>query len=209
MHARRWWTLMCLCLCVVIIGVDNTILNVALPSIVRDLGATGSQLQWIVDGYTVVFACLLLTAGALGDRFGRRQALLFGVAWFGVFSALASFAHSPGQLIATRALMGLGGAFIFPSTLSVLTNVFRDPSERAKAIGIWAGVSGLGIAIGPLAGGVLVEHFGWSSVFFVNVPVCALAFLGAWHFVPRGLRSNESPLDPLGGLLSIGALSAL
>jgi EmrB/QacA subfamily drug resistance transporter len=208
-HDHRWWTLLCLCLCVVIIGVDNTILNVALPSIVRDLDATGSQLQWIVDGYTVVFACLLLTAGALGDRFGRRRALLFGVAWFGVFSALASFAHSPDQLIAARALMGLGGAFIFPSTLSVLTNVFRDPSERAKAIGIWAGVSGIGIAIGPLLGGVLVEHLGWSSVFFVNVPVCALAFAGAVKFVPKGLRSKDSPLDPLGGILSIGALSAL
>jgi EmrB/QacA subfamily drug resistance transporter len=206
---RRWWTLLCLCLCVVIIGVDNTILNVALPSIVRDVGATGSQLQWIVDGYTVVFACLLLTAGALGDRFGRRRALMFGVAWFGVMSALASFAQSPSHLIAARALMGLGGAFIFPATLSVLTNVFREPSERAKAIGIWAGVSGIGIAIGPLLGGVLVEHFGWSSVFFVNVPVCALAFVGAWKFVPGGLRHADSPLDPLGGALSIGALSAL
>jgi EmrB/QacA subfamily drug resistance transporter len=208
-HQRRWWTLLCLCLCVVVIGVDNTILHVALPSIVRDLDASGSQLQWIVDGYTVVFACLLLTAGSLGDRFGRRRALMFGVGWFGLFSAVASFAQSPGQLITARALMGLGAAFIYPATLSVLTNVFTEPSERAKAIGIWAGVSGIGIAIGPLVGGVLVEHFGWSSVFLINVPVCTLALLGASRLIPGALRHPDSPLDPFGGVLSIGALSAL
>jgi EmrB/QacA subfamily drug resistance transporter len=208
-HARRWKTLMCLCLCVIIIGLDNTILNVALPSIVRDLGSSGSQLQWIVDAYTIVFACLLLTTGALGNRFGRRFTLMLGVGWFGVFSGLAAFATSSNQLIAGRALMGIGGAFIFPSTLSVLTNIFRDPRERAKAIGIWAGVAGIGIAVGPLLGGVLVEHFGWASVFFINVPVCAVALLGVWVYVPGGLRDAESPLDPVGAILSIAALSAL
>jgi EmrB/QacA subfamily drug resistance transporter len=208
-YARRWWTLLCLCLCVVVIGVDNTILNVALPSITRELHASGSQLQWIVDSYTIVFACLLLTAGAIGDRFGRRRALMFGVAWFGVCSALAAFATTPHQLMGARALMGVGGAFIFPTTLSVLTNVFRNPTERAKAIGVWAGVSGIGIAIGPLVGGLLVEHFGWGSVFFVNVPVCTLALLGAWRFVPGSLRHRSSPLDPIGGALSIAALSVL
>jgi EmrB/QacA subfamily drug resistance transporter len=182
-HARRWKTLMCLCLCVIVIGLDNTILN--------------------------VFACLLLTTGALGDRFGRRFTLMLGVCWFGVFSGLAAFATSSDQLIAGRALMGIGGAFIFPSTLSVLTNIFRDPRERAKAIGIWAGVAGIGIAVGPLLGGILVEHFGWGSVFFVNVPVCALALLGAWIYVPGGLRDIDIPLDPVGAVLSIVALSAL
>ena len=135
-----------LSLCVVVIGVDNTILNVAIPSIVRSLDASGSQLQWMVDAYTIVFACLLLTAGSLGDRYGRRRTLMFGLAWFGVFSALASTASSPGMLIAARALMGVGGAFIFPTTLSILTNTFRDPGERARAIGVWAGVAGIGIA---------------------------------------------------------------
>src|SRR6185437_1440599 len=120
-YARRWWTLTVLCFSLVIIGVDNTILNVALPSIVRALDASGSQLQWMVDAYTIVFACLLLTAGSIGDRYGRRRTLLFGLAWFGVFSALASTASSPGMLIAARALMGVGGAFIFPTTLSILT----------------------------------------------------------------------------------------
>jgi EmrB/QacA subfamily drug resistance transporter len=205
-HARRWWTLGVLCICLVVTGVDNTILNVALPSIVKDLGATGSQLQWMVDAYTIVFACLLLTAGSLGDRYGRRGALMFGLSWFAIFSALASTAGSPSQLIVARGLMGIGGAFIFPTTLSILTNTFTDPSERARAIGVWAGVAGIGIAIGPLAGGLLVEHFGWGAVFFVNVPVCATAVVLARFFVPKSSSREESPLDPLGALLSICGL---
>src|SRR5450631_496698 len=139
---RRWVTLATLCLALIVIGVDNTILNVALPSIVRALNASGSQLQLMVDAYTIVFACLLLTAGSLGDRYGRRHALMFGLVWFGLSSALASTVSTPTQLIAARALMGIGGAFIFPTTLSILTNTFRDPGERAMAIGVWAGVSG-------------------------------------------------------------------
>ena len=208
-HARRWWTLLTLCLCITVIGVDNTILNVALPSIVRHLHATGSELELMVDSYTIVFACLLLTAGSLGDRYGRRRALMAGLAWFGTFSAVASFAGSPTQLIVARGLMGLGGAFIFPTTLSVLTNTFRDPRERAQAIGIWAGVSGLGIALGPLAGGLLVEHFGWGSVFLVNVPICALALLMARAFVPETSAKEDSPLDPLAAVLSIVGLASL
>jgi EmrB/QacA subfamily drug resistance transporter len=208
-HARRWWTLLTLCLCITVIGVDNTILNVALPSIVRDLRASGSQLELMVDGYTIVFACLLLTAGSLGDRYGRRRALIFGLAWFGAFSALASFAGSPMQLIVSRCLMGLGGAFIYPTTLSILTNTFRDPRERAQAIGVWAGVSGLGIALGPLVGGLLVERFGWGSVFLVNVPICSLALLMAWAFVPNTSAKEDSPLDPLAALLSIVGLASL
>jgi EmrB/QacA subfamily drug resistance transporter len=195
-------------MCVVVIGVDNTILNVALPSIVRSLDATGSQLQWMVDAYTIVFACLLLTAGSLGDRYGRRRMLLFGLAWFGAFSALASTASSPGMLIAARGLMGVGGAFIFPTTLSILTNTFRDPAERARAIGVWAGVAGIGIAIGPVVGGVLVEHLGWGSVFFINVPVCVLTFVLVRWLVPKSSAREESPLDPIGALLSIAGLVA-
>lgn len=202
-HARRWWTLATLCVALIVIGVDNTILNVALPSIVRDLNASGSQLQLMVDAYTIVFACLLLTAGSLGDRYGRRHALMFGLTWFGLSSGLASTVSSPVQLIAARGLMGIGGAFIFPTTLSILTNTFRDPGERAMAIGVWAGVSGIGIALGPLAGGFLVEQFGWGSVFLVNLPICAIALLLSWRFVPNTSDRAESPLDPGGALFSI------
>src|SRR4051812_400391 len=145
-YARRWWVLLVLCLSLVIITLDNTILNVALPTLVKDLHATNSQLQWIVDGYTLVFAGLLLTAGSLGDRLGRKGALQIGLAVFGVGSALSAMASTPTQLIATRCLMGVGGAFIMPATLSILTNVFPN-EERGRAIGIWAGVSGLGVAI--------------------------------------------------------------
>ena len=204
-HERRWWTLGVLCLALSIIGIDNTILNVALPSIVRSVGAEGSELQWIVDSYVIVFACLLLTTGSLGDRFGRKRMLMIGLALFGACSALASLADSATTLILARGLMGIGGAAIFPSTLSIITNTFAG-RERAKAIGIWAGVSGLGIAIGPLAGGLLVEHFYWGSVFLVNVPICVAALVLAWKLVPESRDRTESRLDPLGALLSIGAL---
>jgi EmrB/QacA subfamily drug resistance transporter len=196
-------------MCVVVIGIDNTVLNVALPTIVRDLGATGSELQWIVDAYTIVFACLLLTAGAIGDRYGRKYALRFGLLWFGAFSAVASLVSSPTALIAARGLMGLGAAFIFPTTLSIITNTFRDPHERARAIGVWAGVAGIGIALGPLLGGVLVEHFGWQSVFLINVPVCIGAVLLGHWFVPNSSSRDESPLDPVGAVLSIVTLVSL
>ena len=133
-HERRWWTLLVLSMCVVVIGIDNTVLNVALPSIVRELGASGSDLQWIVDSYTLVFACLLLTAGGFGDRYGRRRALRFGLAWFCVFSAFASTATDPTMLIAARCLMGFGAAFIYPTTLSIITNTFRArTSGRARS----------------------------------------------------------------------------
>jgi EmrB/QacA subfamily drug resistance transporter len=208
-HERRWWTLGVLCLAITVIGVDNTILNVALPSMQRLLDATGSQLQWMVDSYAIVFAGLLLTAGSLGDRYGRRTMLVFGLTWFAVFSMLAARADSAIAVIVARGLMGLGGACIFPTTLSILTNTFRDPRERARAIGVWAGVSGIGIALGPVAGGLLVEHFGWQSVFYVNLPVCAAAVIGALRFVPNSRDPHDSPLDPLGAVLSIVGLGAL
>src|SRR5947208_3212376 len=147
-YVRRWCNIGVLCISLCLIWLDNTILNVALPTLVRHLGASTSQLQWIVDAYTLVFAGLLLTAGSLADRFGRKRALAGGLAVFGLASLAAAWSTSPGQLIAARAVMGLGAAFIMPATLSMLTHVFRDPAERAKAIGIWAGVAGLGIVIG-------------------------------------------------------------
>jgi EmrB/QacA subfamily drug resistance transporter len=207
-HARRWWTLGVLCMSLTVISIDNTILNVALPSIVRQLGAAGSQLQWIIDAYIIVFACLLLTAGALGDKYGRKQALTGGLAIFGLFSAVAAFANSPLLLIIARGLMGIGGAFIFPTTLSILTNSFTG-RERAKAIGIWAGVSGVGIAIGPLVGGLLLEHFWFGSVFLVNVPVCVIAVALGHYFIPTTGARDHRQLDRLGSLLSVLALFAL
>jgi EmrB/QacA subfamily drug resistance transporter len=206
---KRWYTLIVLAMCTLVISVDNTILNVALPTITNKLGASASQLQWVIDSYTMVFACLLLVAGVLGDRFGRRLMLIAGLAWFGLFAIYSALGTSPGHLIAGRGLMGLGAAFIFPSTLSILTTSFPDPGERAKAIGVWASVSSLSMVIGPLSGGILVDHFGWHSVFLVNVPFCMIGIVGALLYVPKGQREKSAPLDPIGALLSILAVGAL
>jgi EmrB/QacA subfamily drug resistance transporter len=207
-YDRRWWILGVLCMSLLIIGLDNTILNVALPTLVRRLGATASQLQWMVDSYTLVFAGLLLTMGTLGDRFGRRYSLAAGLAIFGTGSVMSAFAGSANALIWTRALMGVGGALIMPSTLSILTNVF-PAKERGRAIGVWAGVSGMGIAIGPVIGGWLLEHFWWGSIFFVNVPVVIVALIVGRLIVPN-TRDPEAPrLDPVGAGLSVVGLVAL
>jgi EmrB/QacA subfamily drug resistance transporter len=207
-YQRRWWTLAVLCLSLLVIGLDNTILNVALPTLVRDLGANASQLQWIVDAYALVFASLLLTAGSLGDRYGRRLVLGSGLLIFGVGSVLSAFASSAGGLIGFRALMGIGGALIMPSTLSIVTNVF-PAEERGRAIGIWAGFSGIGIAIGPVIGGWLLENFWWGSVFFINVPVIALAILAGLVLIPESRDPAATPLDPVGAVLSTLGLTAL
>ncbi|MCU1375211.1 MAG: drug resistance transporter [Actinomycetia bacterium] len=208
-HERRWYTLGVLCLSLVLIGLDNTILNVALPTLVRDLSASTSALQWIVDSYVLVFAGLLLTAGALGDKFGRRRALTAGLVVFGLGSLLSAFAGSSTQLIATRALMGMGAAFVMPSTLSILTNSFTDPKERAKAIAIWAGVSGLGIGLGPVAGGWLLEHFWWGSVFLVNIPFIAIALVLGTFVIPESRDTDAPRLDMVGAGLSIVGLVSL
>src|SRR5437899_2014020 len=216
MHDRRWFTLLVLCLSLLVIGLDNTVLNVALPTLAKPkalgiggLGASASQLQWIVDAYTIVFAGLLLTAGSLGDRFGRYRALTFGLAVFGTGSLLSAFSGSATNLIATRALMGVGAAFIMPATLSILTNVFTDPDERAKAIGVWAGVAGIGIGAGPVVGGILLHNFWWGSVFLVNVPVVITALVLGYLLVPDSRDPAAPPLDPFGSILSIIGLSAV
>jgi EmrB/QacA subfamily drug resistance transporter len=192
-----------------VVGLDNTILNVALPRLSEDLDATTSQLQWIIDGYTLVFAGLLLTTGSLGDKFGRRSALSLGLLIFVAGSIASAFATTPEILILTRSVMGVGAALIMPATLSLLTNIFTDPSERAKAIGIWAGVSGIGVAIGPMLGGWLLEHFSWGSVFLVNVPVVAVALPAGYFLLPDSKASDSPKLDLLGAVLSIVALVSL
>jgi EmrB/QacA subfamily drug resistance transporter len=213
-YRRRWLTLLVLCTSLIVITLDNTILNVALPTLARPtsdagLGASASELQWIVDAYVIVFAGLLLTAGSLGDRFGRYRALAAGLLVFGVGSALSAFATSADMLIATRSLMGIGGAFIMPSTLSIITNVFTDPAERGKAIGIWAGVSALGIGLGPITGGFLLEHFWWGSVFIVNVPIILVGLGLGFLLVPESSDPARPRLDPVGAALSIAGLTAV
>jgi EmrB/QacA subfamily drug resistance transporter len=207
-YRRRWWTLVVLSLSLLVIGLDNTILNVAIPSLRGDLSASSSDLQWILDSYLLVFAGLLLTAGAIGDRFGRKRALQIGLLVFGGGSVLAALSGSSEALIGSRALMGVGAAFIMPSTLSILTNVF-PAGERAKAIGIWAGVSGIGIALGPVTGGFLLEHFWWGSVFLVNVPFVAATLLVGVKLVPESRDPESTPLDPLGAGLSMASLMTL
>ena len=193
-HQRRWKTLRVLALSLVIIGLDNTILNVALPSLQEHFDASGSTLQWMVDSYLVSFAGLLLTLGTLGDRFGRKRALQTGIALFGLSSLAVLFVNSSTQLIAVRAAMGVGGALIMPATLSIITNVFPR-EERAKAIGIWAGTASIGVGLGPLFGGLLLEYFSWYSVFLVNVPVALVAFVAGMRFVPESRDPDPGRFD--------------
>ena len=208
-HERRWWALAVLCITLLIITLDNTILNVAIPALVRDLNATTSELQWIVDGYTLVFAGLLLTMGSVGDRFGRKGALMVGLAIFGTGSVLSGLAQNATQLIFTRASMGVGAALIMPATLSLLTNIFRDPRERARAIGAWAAVAGASGALGPVIGGFLLQHFSWGAVFFVNVPVIIVALVAGWFLLPSSKDTDAPRLDLFGAALSIVGLVAV
>ncbi|MCU1346065.1 MAG: transporter, partial [Acidimicrobiia bacterium] len=206
---NRWVTLGVLCLSLMVIVVDNTIVNVALPTLVRELGTSTSQLQWVVDAYTLVFAGLLLTAGSLGDRFGRRGALTAGLLIFGAGSLAASMSNSVNTLVLWRAVMGSGAALIMPATLSILTNVFTDAKERAVAIGVWSGISGLAVALGPVAGGYLLEHFSWGSIFFVNVPIVVTALVAGQLWVPTSRDPHAGRLDLAGAALSIAGLGTL
>ncbi|MEA2286564.1 MAG: hypothetical protein QOJ21_2607 [Solirubrobacteraceae bacterium] len=204
----RWLTLGVLCVSLLAIVIDNTIVNVALPTLVRDLDAEVSELQWVVDAYTLVFAGLLLLAGTLGDRFGRRRTLLWGLAVFGAASAAAAYASGVEMLIADRAIMGAGAAFIMPATLSLLISVFTDPRERAMAVGIWAATAGLGVALGPVAGGLLLDHFWWGSIFIVNVPLCALATIAGRRVIPESRDAVARRIDWAGAALSGAGLIA-
>lgn len=206
-HQRRWKMLAVLSLSMVIIGLDNTIVNVALPTLQTKFTASASDLQWIVDAYLLVFASALLTMGTLGDRHGRKRALQAGLALFGTASAAVVFAGSVNHLIALRVLMGLGAALIMPATLSIITNVFPR-EERGRAIGVWAGTAAIGIGLGPVTGGLLLEVFSWQSVFLVNVPVAATALLlGIW-LVPDSRDPRPGRFDLIGAGLSAAALLA-
>ena len=198
-----------MCLSLLLIVMDNTIVNVALPTLQRELDASTSQLQWIVDSYILVFAGLLLTMGSLGDRFGRRGALAIGLTIMGTASIASAFATDASHLIATRAIMGIGATLIMPATLSILTNVFTDRQERAQAIAIWSATAGVAVAIGPVTGGWLLEHFWWGSVFLVNVPVVVVAVVLGQLYVPTSRDPAAPRVDIPGAVLSIAGLVAL
>jgi EmrB/QacA subfamily drug resistance transporter len=208
-YARRWSILIVLCLSLFLVVVDNLIVNVAIPTLSRELNAGTSSLQWIVDSYSLVFAGLLLAAGGLGDRFGRKGALQIGLVLFAVCSAFAAFSDTTGELIFWRGAMGIGAALVFPATLAIITNVFTDPVERAKAIGVWSAVSGAAVAFGPVMGGLLLEHFWWGSVFFINIPIVAVALIAGRSLVPTSKDPTAHRIDKIGFVLSIAVIGLL
>ncbi|NRQ39202.1 MFS transporter [Nonomuraea sp. NN258] len=210
-HPRRWSILGVLVFSLLAVVLDNTILNVAMKTIadpVAGLGATQSELEWAINSYTLVFAGLLFTFGVIGDRTGRKRMLFIGMALFGLSSLASAYAQDPMQLILARAAMGIGGAAIMPATLAIISNVF-PPAERGKAIGIWAGGVGLAVAVGPITGGVLIEHFWWGSVFLINVPIVIISMFLIAGVVPESRDPKPSRLDPVGVILSIIGLVAL
>src|SRR6185437_15563386 len=208
---RRWVILGVLILSLVAIVLDNTVLNIALKTISEPhagLGASQSQLEWAINSYTLVFAGLLFTFGVIGDRIGRRKMLVIGLALFGLSSLVSSYVQTADQLIWARAAMGLGGAAVMPQTLSILTNVF-EPRERARAIGIWASAVGVAVAIGPIAGGLLLDHFWWGSVFLINVPLTAAGVIAIVFLVPESRSPSPGRVDYAGVLMSIAGLVLL
>jgi EmrB/QacA subfamily drug resistance transporter len=208
-YRRRWIAFIFMGISMLIISLDNTVLNLALPSIAKDLGSTSAQLQWIVDAYVLAIAGCLLTIGYLGDRLGRKPALIAGLLIFGLFSLGAALSTSNGMLIAMRAIMGIGSATIMPATLSILTATFRQPKERAQAIALWAAVFSLGMGIGPVVGGYLLEHFHWSSVFYINIPVIIIGLIGSSLFIQNSKSETPRKIDILGAVLSAGGVFAL
>lgn len=207
-HPKRWRILGVLCTSLAIVIIGNSSLNVALPKLANDLEATTSQLQWIVDAYSLCFAGLLFTAGTLGDRFGRKGALQIGLGIFLAAALGASLSHSVSALVAARAVMGVGAAFVMPATLSIIVNVF-PVHERAKAIALWSAIAGAGGSIGPIGSGLLLEHYSWNSVFLVNVPVIAIAIVLGIRLVPTSRDPEQPRVDAVGALLSIAGIVGL
>jgi EmrB/QacA subfamily drug resistance transporter len=210
-HPRRWAILGVLVVSLLVVVLDNTVLNVALRTIadpIRGIGASQSDLEWSINSYTLVFAGLLFTAGVLGDRYGRRLSLLIGLVLFGLASLASAYSQDPAQLIGARALMGIGAAAVMPATLSIISNVF-DPRERGRAIGVWAGSVGLAVAIGPIVGGLLLEHFWWGSVFLINVPIVIAGVVAVLAIVPESRDPRPGRIDLVGVLLSILGLVTL
>ena len=217
MYPQRWKALSVLVIGLLVVILDNTILNVALKTIQEDLGASQNQLVWAINAYSLAFAALLFTWGVMGDRFGRKRILIIGLVLFGFASALCAFATSPGELIAFRALMGIGGASVMPISLSIITVIF-PPQERGKAIGVWAAAVGGAVALGPVLGGILLEHPNWfqwltgndwGSVFFINVPIVIIGLIGIIILVPETKNPNPGKLDPLGLVLSVAGLFSM
>ena len=207
-HARRWFLLAMMCLSLVLVVMSVSGLVTAIPTMQEALGASASQVAWILDAYAIVFAGSLLTAGALGDRFGRKRALLAGLVVFGSGSLVAGLASDAGQVIAGRAVMGIGAALVMPATLSIITTIF-PPEERNRAIGVWAGFAGAGGAIGPIVSGALLESYWWGSAVLVNLPLVAVTFIAIWTYAPESRDESETPLDPVGAVLSLTGLGAL
>jgi EmrB/QacA subfamily drug resistance transporter len=206
-HPRRWWILLVLCLSLLVLVVDNLVLTLAIPSLMSDLSATPADVQWIIDAYILVFAGLLLTAGSLSDRYGRRRVLMIGLMLFGVASVLATVASTPWQLVTARALMGVGGSLVMPSTLSILFTVF-PPDEQRKAIAGWSVVAMVGVVAGPTVGGLLLDRFWWGAIFLVNVPIVAVALIATALLVPES-KAPARPADPVGALLSMVTMTAV
>jgi len=207
-YRMRWLTLVVIAISVLIVVLDSTIVNIALPTLQRELNTTIAELQWIITAYIMVFGALMLTTGSLADRWGRARLLQLGIVVFAGGSLAAAFADSAWQLIMWRAVMGVGGAMILPATLAIITNVFPR-QERGKAIGVWAGLNGIGIALGPIIGGLIIDSFKWNWIFLINLPIAAVALIAGWFLVPDSRDPNPKRLDIPGTLLSIAALGSL